>query len=68
MGCSTVNCLQLKDGVGGFPHSFALMNLCTVLNGVTNKSLLAVKGSDACSVTSNVTNSGTMTIGGLILL
>ena len=45
-----------------------LMNLCTVLNGVQNNSLLAVRGSDACSYTSNITNGGTMTIGGLILL
>ena len=45
-----------------------LMNLCTVLNGVTNNSLLAVRGSDACSYTKNATNDATMTIVGLILL
>ena len=33
-----------------------LMNLCTTLNGVKNNSLLAVRGSNACSYTSNVTN------------
>ena len=53
-------------GMGG--KKLMLMNLCTVLDGVTNNSLLAVRGSDACSYTSNVTNGGTMTIGGLILL
>ena len=55
-------------GVTANVNVVPLMNLCTTLNGVTNNSLLAVRGSNACSYTSNVTNGGTMTIGGLILL
>ena len=52
----------------GINNNIALMNLCTTLNGVTNNSALFVRGSNACSYTSNVTNGGTMTIGGLMLL